>query len=104
MCSRLSQIEKDIGKLEKKERLTNTFEPRTVKRLKEIAKEHGPDFEQHHVQVLNFIDSAEDAAALESEETVLDKHVNRFSDITEQLEQLEDPVATIYRACDASCN
>ena len=51
------------------------------------------DFEQCHVDVFNFI-KVEDQAALESEETAFNEHVNRPSNIIEQLEQLEDLVAT----------
>ena len=60
--ARLTWIEKDIGKLEEKEELT----PSDVKIrcLKELAKKHDRDFEEHHVDVLNFI-AAEDSAALE---------------------------------------
>ena len=51
------------------------------------------EFEERHVEVLNFI-AAEDTTALESEEAVFDEHVDRVTEFIEQLEQLEDLVGT----------
>ena len=61
--------------------------------MKELAKEHDRDFEQHRVEVLNFIE-AEHKAALDLEEAVFDEYVKRVLDIIKQLEQLENLVAT----------
>ena len=60
MCARLTQMEKDIGKLEEKEGLTPSDE-RKIKRLEELAKEHNCEFEECHIEVLHFI-KAEDKA------------------------------------------
>ena len=57
---------------------------RKIKRLKELAKEHDHEFKQRHIEVLNFI-KAEDKAALDSVEAVLDEHVNRVSEIIKRL-------------------
>ena len=54
--SRLTQMGKDITKLEDKEGLTPSNE-RKIKCLKEMAKEHDREFEQCHVGVLNFIEA-----------------------------------------------
>ena len=50
-------------------------------------------FEQHHIDVINFI-KAGDQAALHSEESIFNEYVNCVSDNTERLEQLEDLVVT----------
>ena len=55
-----------------------------IRRLKELAKEYDRQFEEHHVEVLNFI-TAEDTAALESEEAVFDEHMDRVTEFIEQL-------------------
>ena len=60
MRSCLIQIVKDISNLEEKEGLTPS-DKRKIKHLKELAKEHDRDFEQCHVEVLNFIKSDEKA-------------------------------------------
>ena len=65
----LTRMEKDSGKLEEKEELT-PLNGKKIRRLKELAKEHDREFEERHVEVLNFIE-AEDTAALESEKAVL---------------------------------
>ena len=59
----LTRMEKNIGKLEEKEGLTPSNQ-RKVKCLKELAKEHDGDFEQRHVEVLDFI-KAEDTVNAE---------------------------------------
>ena len=66
---------------------------RKIRRLKELAKEHVREFEERHVDVLSFI-VAGDSAALKTEETVFDEHVDRVTDFIERLEQLEDKVGT----------
>ena len=71
MHAHLTWMQKDIGKLEE----------RKIKHLKELVKEHNDDFE-HHVAALNSI-KAEDKAALDSEETVFDEHVDRVLEIIE---------------------
>ena len=45
------------------------------------------------IEVLDFIEE-EDHAALNAEEKVFDEHVNRFSDLVEKLERLEDQGAS----------
>ena len=92
MLARPTRMEKDISKLEEKEELTPS-DGKKIRRLKELAKEHDRDFEECHVEVLNFI-AAEDTAGLETEETVFDEHVDHVTKIIERLEQLEDPVGT----------
>ena len=59
--TRLTRMEKDIGKLEDKDELTPS-DRKKIKRLKELAKEHDRDFEERHVEVLNFI-KAEDTCS-----------------------------------------
>ena len=89
---RLTRIERDIIKLEDKEGL-KLSDQRKVKRFIEQAKKHDHDFEQRHVDVLNFI-KAGDQAALDLKEAIFDKHMNRVSDIIKRLEQLEDLIVT----------
>jgi len=95
MRARLTRVERDIATLEGKESLEPS-DQRKVKRLKEQVKEIDRDFEQRHLEVLNFIES-EDQTTLDSEEKIFDEHVNRVSDLVERLEELEvteSPVAT----------
>ena len=87
MRARLTRIEPDITTLEGKESLAPP-DQRKVSRLKEQVKEIDRDFEQRHLEVLNFIES-EDRTTLDSEEKIFDEHVNRVSDLIEQLEELE---------------
>ena len=82
----LTRMENDTGKLEEKDGLIPSDE-RKIKRLKELAKDHDSQFEQRHEEVLNFI-KAEDKAALDSEEAVLDEHVDRVTEIIERLKNL----------------
>ena len=49
----LTQMEKDIGKLEEKEELIPS-DGKKITCLKKLAKEHDRDFEERHVEVLNF--------------------------------------------------
>ena len=44
--------------------------------MKELAKEHNCDFEQHHEDILNFV-GAKNTAALNSQETAFNEHMNR---------------------------
>ena len=92
VCARLTQMEKDIGKIEEKEELTPS-DKKKIQCLKELAKEHDREFEERHVQVLNFI-AAEDTAALETEESIFNEHVDHVTKLIERLEQLEDKVGT----------
>ena len=92
MHARLTWMEKDVGKLEEKEGLTPSDE-RKIKPLKQLAKEHECKFEQHQVEVLNFI-KAENKVTLESEEAIFNEHVDQVSDMIERLEKLEDLVGT----------
>ena len=62
--------------------------------MKELAKEYDCEFEERHVEVLNFIE-AEDTAALESEEAVFNEHVDRIAEIIERIEHLEDLIGTV---------
>ena len=89
---RLTRIERDITTLETKEGLT-PVDQRKVKRLKEQVKETDREYEERHVQVLDFI-KEEDKETLDSEEAIFEKHVDRVSDILERLEQLEEPAIT----------
>ena len=54
MRARLTRIERDIAAFEGKESLESS-DQRKVKRLKEQVKEIDRDFEQRHLEVLNFI-------------------------------------------------
>ena len=54
--ARLTRMEKDIGKLEDKEELTPS-DGKKIGLLKELAKEHDREFEERHVEVLNFIEA-----------------------------------------------
>ena len=87
MRARLTRIERDIATLEEKESLA-PLDQRKVKRLKEQVEEIDRDFEQRHVEVLNFIES-EDRTTLDSEEKIFDEHMNRVSDLAGRLEELE---------------
>ena len=87
MRARLIRIERDIATLEGKEGLEPS-DQRKVKHLKEQVQEIDRDFEQRHLEVLNFIES-EDRTTLDSEEKIFDEHVNRVSDLVERLEELE---------------
>ena len=98
--ARPTRMEKDIGKLGEKEELTPS-DGKKIRRLKELAKEYDCEFEERHVEVLNFI-AAEDTAGLELEEALFDEHVDCITEIIERLEQLEDLVGTTNIACDAS--
>ena len=77
VLAHLTRMEKDIGKLEEKEELTPS-RGKKMRRLKELAKEHDRELEEHHVKVLNFIE-AEDTTGLESEEAVFNEHVDRVT-------------------------
>ena len=92
MRGRLTRMEKDISKLEGKEELTPS-DGKKIRRLKELVKEYDCEFEQRHIEVLNFI-VAEDTAALETEEAIFDEHMDRVTEFIEQLEQLEDLIGT----------
>ena len=56
VSSRLTWIERDIVKLKEKEELAPS-DQRKIKHLKELAKEQSREFEQRHVEVLNFIEA-----------------------------------------------
>ena len=78
--------------MEEKETLTPS-ERRKIKRLKDQVKEHDQEFEKRHMEVLDFIEE-EDRTALQTEEKVLDVHMNRVSDVMARREKLEELVAT----------
>ena len=84
---RLTRIEKEIAKLEGKTTL-GPSEQRKIKRLLEQVREDDKEFEQRHLEVLDFI-KEEDQEALDAEETISDEHGNRVLEIVERLEQLE---------------
>ena len=90
--ARLTRIKKDIGKCEEKEELSPS-DVKKIRRLKELAKELDCEFEECHVEVLNFI-AAEDTAALAAKEAVFDEHGDCITEFIERLEQLEDKVGT----------
>ena len=90
---RLTRIERDIEKLEEKETLSPS-DRRKVKRLKDQVKENDREFEQRHIEVLDFIES-EDQTTLNDEETIFEEHVNRVADIIERLELLEEDVELV---------
>ena len=58
-------------------------------RIKELAKQFNCEFEECHIEVVNF-SVAEDTAALESEEAVFDEHMDCVEEFIKRLEQLED--------------
>ena len=72
VCSRLTQIKRDIVKLE--DQGLTPFDQRKIKHLKEQAKEMT-------VILSNVSFEAEYKAALDSEEAFFDEHVNCVSDI-----------------------
>ena len=85
--ARLTRVERDIAKLEGKSELASS-DQRKIKRLLEQVKEDDKEFEQRHLEVLDFIDE-EDQDSLEAEESVCDEHGNRVMELLERLEQLE---------------
>ena len=85
--ARLTRVEKDIAKLEGKTELVPS-DQRKIKRLMEQVKEDDKEFEERHLEVLNFIDEG-DQDSLEGEESVSDEHGNRVMELLERLEQLE---------------
>ena len=85
--ARLTWVERDIAKLEGKSELASSDQQK-IKRLLEQVKEDDKEFEQRHLEVLDFIDE-EDQDSLEAEESVCDEHGNRIMELLERLEQLE---------------
>ena len=86
---RLTRIERDIANLEEKEGLAHQ-DQRKIERLMEQIKENDGEFEQRHLDVLNFIEE-EDADTLNKEETVFDKHVDIVAELMERIERLTVP-------------
>ena len=86
---RLTRIERDIANLEEKEGLAHQ-DQRKVERLMEQIKENDAEFEQRHLDVLDFIEE-EDADTLTKEETVFDKHVDIVAELMERIERLTVP-------------
>ena len=70
----LTQVERDIAKLEGKSELASS-DQRQIKSLIEQVIEDNKEFEQQHLEVLDFIDK-EDQDSLEAEESICDKHSN----------------------------
>ena len=79
MRGRLTRIERDIAKLEVKEELAQQ-DQRKAERLKEQIKDNDPEFEQRHLEVLNFI-KEHDQDTVDQEEAVFDEHVNRVAEL-----------------------
>ena len=86
MRARLTRMEKDIVKKEEKEELTLT-DGRRFTCMKELDKQFDQEFEERHVEVLNFI-AAEETAVLESEQAGFNKHVDRVTNFIKRLGQL----------------
>ena len=93
MRARLTKIELDIATLEGKDSL-GPHDQRKVKRLKEQVKEIDRNFEDRHLEVLNFIEEA-DRSTLEAEERIFDEHVNCASDLIARLEELEEALSQV---------
>ena len=74
----LTRIEQDIAKLEGKMTL-GPSDQRRIKRLLEQVKEDDREFEERHLEVLNFIE--EDHETLEAEERVYDAHGSRVMEL-----------------------
>ena len=70
--ARLTRVEKDIAKLEGKTELLLS-DQRKIKRLMEKVKEDDKEFEEQHLEVLNFINEG-DQDSLDAEESVSDEH------------------------------
>ena len=87
MQGRLTRVERDINKLDSKS-LLGPSDQRTIKRLLEQLKEDDRKFEEHHLDVLNFL-KEEDKDAIDAEEKVYDEYGIRVMEILEKLEQLE---------------
>ena len=92
MLTRLTRMEKDISKLQEKEELI-PLDRKKIRRLKGLDKEHDREFEDRHVEVLNFI-AAKAIVVLESEDAVIDAHMDHVTEFLEQLELLQDLVGT----------
>ena len=105
VLSRLTQIEKDIVKLETRTVLVPNEQCR-IKCLIEQIKEDNKEFKQCHLEVLNFV-SEDDQTTLDAEELVYDEHGGHIVDIFTRLEQLfigEDSMSfpTVATAADLS--
>ena len=87
MRGRLTRIEKDIAKLEGKETL-GPSDKRKLKRLLDQVKDDDREFEERHLEVLNYI-KEDDQDALDAEEEIYDAHGSRVMEIIDRLEQLE---------------
>ena len=84
VCTRLTRVERDIAKLEGNSELASS-DQRKIKCFLMQVKEDDEEFEQRHLQVLDFI---EDQDSLETEESICDEHGNRVMELLERLEQL----------------
>ena len=82
-----TRIEKDIAKMEGKKTL-GPSDKRKIKRLLEQVKDDDKEFEERHIEVLNYINE-EHQDAIDAEEEVYDAHGCRVMEIIEKLEQLE---------------
>ena len=89
---RLTRIERDIAKLEAKEELAQQ-DQRKAERLMEQLKDNDTEFEQRHLEVLNFV-KEDDQDTVDQEEALFDEHVNRVAEFIERLEAFEFPDKT----------
>lgn len=101
--ARLTRIEREFVSLEKKEVLAPPDQSK-LERLLQQVKENDTEFEERHLDVLNFIEEG-DEETLGKEETIYDEHVNRVVDLTERMERIkvpEEAAATLTTAPDPS--
>ena len=92
VSGRFTRTEKDIARLEGKMTL-GPSDQRRIKRLLEQVKEDDKEFEERHLEVLNFV-KEEDREMLEAEEKAYDTHGNRVMELRERLEELEEEEKT----------
>ena len=85
--ARHTRVERAIAKLEGKSELAGNDQQK-IKCLLEQVKEDDREFQQRHLEVLDFI-KEEDQDSLDAEETVCDEHGNRVMELLERLEQLQ---------------
>ena len=75
----LLESKRDIAKLEGKTELVPS-DQRKIKRLMEQVKEDDKEFEERHLEVINFIHEG-DQDSLDAEESVSDEHGNRVMEL-----------------------
>ena len=89
---RLTRIEREVVNLEKKVYFMDE-DQRKIERLIDQIKDNDTDFEQRHLDVLNFV-SEDDEDTLQREEAIFDEHVDRVTELIERLEHLKLPDKT----------